>query len=85
VLKNKHQAASQGRYKLEARGLRLEAQNKFRPSPTGFQLQASSFQPIPCEHLQKPHNVGSRPQAQFFNILLKEATTIPVDGGVASL
>jgi hypothetical protein len=25
VLKNKHQAVSQGRYKLEARGLRLEA------------------------------------------------------------
>jgi len=25
VLKNEHQAVSQGRYKLEARGLRLEA------------------------------------------------------------
>jgi hypothetical protein len=25
VLKNKHQAVSHGRYKLEARGLRLEA------------------------------------------------------------
>ena len=23
-----------------------------------------------CEHLQKPHNAGSRPQAQFFNTLL---------------
>jgi hypothetical protein len=24
---------------------------------------------IICEHLQKPHNAGSRPQAQFFNTL----------------
>jgi hypothetical protein len=23
-----------------------------------------------CEHLQKPHNAGSRPQARFFNTLL---------------
>jgi len=29
---------------------------------------ASSFQPIACEHLQKPYNVGPQPQAQFFNI-----------------
>jgi hypothetical protein len=50
-----------------------------------FQLRASSFQPIACEHLQKPHNAGSQPPAQFFNILLKIATTIPVAGGVASL
>jgi hypothetical protein len=49
--------------------LRLEAQNKVRPNPTGFQLRASSFQPIACEHLQKPHNAGSRPAARFFNTL----------------
>ncbi|HSO61954.1 MAG TPA: hypothetical protein VLR50_13060, partial [Desulfobacterales bacterium] len=48
-------------YSLEARGLRLEAQNKFRSNPPGFQLRASSFQPIACEHLQNPHNTGSRP------------------------
>jgi hypothetical protein len=40
--KNKHQAVSQGRYKLEARGLRLEAQNKFRPGQPSFELPASS-------------------------------------------
>jgi hypothetical protein len=27
---------------------------------------------IICEHLQKPHNAGSRPQAAFFNSLLNE-------------
>jgi hypothetical protein len=61
VFKNKYQAVSQGGYSLEARGLRLEAQNKPRPGQPGFQLRASSFQPIACEHLQKPHNAGSRP------------------------
>ena len=40
------------------------------PGQPGFQLRASSFQPIPCEHLQKPHNAGSQPQAQFFNTFL---------------
>jgi len=43
-LKNKHQAVSQGRYKLEARGLRLEAQKK-----SGTASQASSFElPADC-------------------------------------
>ncbi|HSO59684.1 MAG TPA: hypothetical protein VLR50_01500 [Desulfobacterales bacterium] len=37
----------------------------------GFQLRASGFQPVACEHLQKPHNAGSRREAQFFNTLLK--------------
>jgi hypothetical protein len=50
-----------------------------------FRLRASGFQSIACEHLQKPHNAGSRPPAQFFNILRKIVTTIPVAGGVASL
>jgi hypothetical protein len=51
VLKNKHQAVSQSRYKLEARGLRLEVKKISHRQP-GFQLRASSFQPIACEHLQ---------------------------------
>jgi hypothetical protein len=28
---------------------------------------------IICEHLQKPHNAGSRPEARFFNTLLNRA------------
>jgi hypothetical protein len=67
VFKNKHPAISQGRYMLEARGLRLKKINHRQP---GFQLRASRFQPIACEHIQKPHNAGSRPWAQFFNTLL---------------
>jgi hypothetical protein len=67
VLKNKHQAVSQGRYKLEARGLRREAQKNQAPSA---RLPASSFQPIAYEQLQESHNAGSRPQALFFNTLL---------------
>jgi hypothetical protein len=47
VLKNKHQAVSQGVRRFGKR------------SP-----------PEADEHLQKPHNAGSRPQAQFFNTLL---------------
>jgi hypothetical protein len=39
VLKNKHQAVSQGRFKLEARGLRLEVKKK-----PGTVKQASSFE-----------------------------------------
>jgi hypothetical protein len=66
AFKNKHQAVSQGKYKLEARGLRLKAQKNQPPS---VRLPASSFQPIACEHLQKPHNAGARPQAPFFNTL----------------
>jgi hypothetical protein len=71
VLKNKHQAVSQGRYKLEARGLRLKAQKNQPHRQPGFQLRASSFQPIACEHLQEPHNAGSEPQARFFNTRLE--------------
>jgi hypothetical protein len=44
VLKNKHQAVSQGVRRFGKR------------SP-----------PEADEHLQKPHNAGSRPQARFFN------------------
>jgi hypothetical protein len=50
VLQNKHQAVSQDGY--FAWGMRLEAQNKFRPGQPGFQLSASSFQLPLCEHLQ---------------------------------
>jgi hypothetical protein len=58
VLKNKHQALSQGGYWFEARGSRL----KTNSDPV---IQASSFQPFSCEHLQKPHNAGSRREALF--------------------
>jgi hypothetical protein len=47
VLKNKHQAVSQGVRRFGKR------------SP-----------PAADEHLQKPHNAGSRPQALFPNTLL---------------
>jgi hypothetical protein len=47
VLKNKHQAVSQGVRRFGKR------------SP-----------PAADEHLQKPYNAGSRPQARFFNTLL---------------
>jgi len=50
VLKNKHQAVSQGVRRFGKR------------SP-----------PEADEHLQKPHNAGSRPEARFFNILLESA------------
>jgi hypothetical protein len=49
VLKNKHQAVSQGVRRFAKRSLLLI-----------------------CEHLQKPHNAGSRPQAQFFSTLATE-------------
>jgi hypothetical protein len=46
VLKNKHQAVSQGRYRLEARGLRLKAQKN---QPQSAKLPASSLQlPADC-------------------------------------
>jgi len=32
-----------------------------------------------CEHLQKLHNAGSRPQAQFFNTLLDIARRVLLD------
>jgi hypothetical protein len=32
-------------------------------------LESAAYSRI-CEHLQKPHNADSRPQAQFFNTLL---------------
>jgi hypothetical protein len=47
----------------------LKAQGSKEKTPSA-QLPASSFQLPLCEHLQKPHNAGSRPQAQFFNTLL---------------
>jgi hypothetical protein len=50
VLKNKHQAVSQGMRRFGNRSI---------------------F--IICEHLQKPHNAGSRREARFFNTLLTDA------------
>jgi hypothetical protein len=35
-------------------------------------LESAAYSVI-CEHLQKPHNAGSRPEARFFNTLPKEA------------
>jgi len=32
-------------------------------------LESAAYASI-CEHLQKPHNAGSRPQARFFNTLI---------------
>jgi hypothetical protein len=53
VLKNKHQAVSQGVRRFGKR------------SP-----------PEADEHLQKPHNAGSRPQARFFNTLSGETISL---------
>jgi hypothetical protein len=36
-----------------------------------------------CEHLQKPHNVGSRPHAQFFNTLLIQKDASAADGALS--
>jgi hypothetical protein len=47
VLKNKHQAVSQGVRRFGKRSIFILG-----------------------EHLQKPHNAGSRREARFFNILL---------------
>jgi hypothetical protein len=33
-------------------------------------LESAAYSKI-CEHLQKPHNAGSRREARFFNTLLK--------------
>jgi hypothetical protein len=70
-LKNKPRAVSQGDDWLEAR--RLERQEA-KKSRKGF---ASSF-PVSQRsifghkmHLQKPRAAGSRPEARFFNSLLK--------------
>jgi hypothetical protein len=49
VLKNKHQAVSQGVRRFG------------KPEPIR----------LIGEHLQKPHNAGSRREARFFNTLLK--------------
>jgi hypothetical protein len=37
-------------------------------------LESAAYSLI-CEHLQKPHNAGSRPEARFFNSLVKEVMT----------
>jgi hypothetical protein len=48
MLKNKHQAVSQGVRRFGKRSI--------------FRI---------CEHLQEPHNAGSRREARFFNTLLE--------------
>jgi hypothetical protein len=71
VLKNKHQAVSQGDDWLEARRLeRLEA----KKSRKGFASSFPASQPYSFghkTHLQKPHNTGSRREARFFNTLIE--------------
>jgi hypothetical protein len=41
-----------------------------RPSAKACGVLESAAYASICEHFQKPHNAGSRPQAQFFNTLL---------------
>jgi len=67
VFKNKHQVVSQGNISLK-----LEARSSKEKTPSA-QLSASSFQLSLCEHLQKPHNAGSRSEARFFNTLVSAA------------
>jgi hypothetical protein len=46
-------------------------------------LESAAYSVI-CEHLQKPRNVGSRPQAQFFKTLLGRFLNAPgLDAGAA--
>jgi hypothetical protein len=44
-----------------------------RPSAKACGVLESAAYSLICEHLQKPHNAGSRPQALFFNTLLSWA------------
>jgi hypothetical protein len=39
-------------------------------------LESAAYSTI-CEHLQKPHNAGSRHAARFFNTLLKDCIDFP--------
>jgi hypothetical protein len=65
MLKNKHQAVSQGENQLKAPGSKLIGKNPIR-----FQLSVSSFQLPLCEHLQEPRNDRSRTEAPFLNTRL---------------
>jgi len=43
--------------------------NKYQAVSQGVRRFGKRSPPAADEHLQKPHNAGSRPQAQFFNTL----------------
>jgi hypothetical protein len=44
--------------------------NKHQAVSQGVRRFGKRSPPAADEHLQKPHNAGSRPQAQFFNTLI---------------
>jgi hypothetical protein len=46
-------------------------QNKHQAVSQGVRRFGKRSPPEADEHLQKPHNDGSRPQAQFFNTLVR--------------
>jgi hypothetical protein len=46
--------------------------NKHQAVSQGVRRFGKRSPPAADEHLQKPHNAGSRPQAQFFNTLSGE-------------
>jgi len=45
--------------------------NKHQAVSPGARRFGKRSPPEADEHLQKPHNAGSRPQARFFNTLLR--------------
>ena len=50
--------------------------NKHQAVSQGVRRFGKRSPPEADEHLQKPHNAGSRPQAQFLNTLLKRLDDI---------
>jgi len=51
-------------------------QNKHQAVSQGARRFGKRSPPAADEHLQKPHNAGSRPQAQFFSTLLMSAAVL---------
>jgi hypothetical protein len=49
--------------------------NKHQAVSRGVRRFGKHSPPAADEHLQKPHNAGSRPEARFFNSLVKEVVT----------
>jgi len=47
--------------------------NKHQTVSQGVRRFGKRSPPAADEHLQKPHNAGSRPSAQFFNTLVSAA------------
>jgi hypothetical protein len=45
-------------------------------------LESAAYSAI-CEHLQEPHNAGSRPQARFFNTLLIQSARLSLNDSKA--